>query len=176
MACLEFHWQRTPVWIASVAWHLHSNSCVRCRRSNDGFGFPFCRSPSSRREPIEHRPHSTSACPQHVAAVDQAAGGRRWKAGSGDRPGQSECQHRRKLTLNCAAQQNRVDPALPVRWRPVNSRFVTGAAIPRPGNPACRDAPTLPDRLDGTKSGESEKPPTSFSSSWQGGFINPANK
>jgi hypothetical protein len=129
MACLEFHWQRTPVWIASVAWHLHSNSCVPCRRSNDGFGFPFCRSPSSRREPIEHRPHSTSACPQHVAAVDQAAGGRRWKAGSGDRPGQSECQHRRKLTLNCAAQQNGVDPALPVRWRPVNSRFVTIADL-----------------------------------------------
>jgi hypothetical protein len=48
-----------------------------------------------------------------------------YKAGSGGFPGQRECQLRRKLTLNCAVQQNGVDPPLPVRWRPAIGRLVT---------------------------------------------------
>jgi hypothetical protein len=40
--------------------------------------------------------------------------------------------------VNCAAEQNGVDPLPPIRWCLASSRFVTGTAIPRPGNPAVR--------------------------------------
>jgi hypothetical protein len=46
-------------------------------------------------------------------------------ANSGGHPGQKECQLRRKLTLNRAAQQNGADPLPPIGWRPVIGRFVT---------------------------------------------------
>ena len=70
----------------------------------------------------------------HVAARQRELGERRSTGrfhGSnhgGERP------LRRKLTLNCAVQQNEIDPLPPVRRRPVNSGFVTGTEIPQLDN------------------------------------------
>jgi hypothetical protein len=65
----------------------------------------------------------------HVAAVQLAPGHQQAIAGSVGPPGQSERQLRKKLTLNCAAQQNGVDPLPAIRWCLASSRFVTTADV-----------------------------------------------
>ena len=66
----------------------------------------------------------------HMAAVDQAPGGRRRKAGSGGSHHRGERPLRRKQALICAVQYTEADAPPPIRWRPVTGRSVTNGHSP----------------------------------------------